>query len=235
MFSAKLRPGGRATPNRGPPDVQDQRVGNKEEGECCTSRRCQVRGRRYGAGCCGREQCWGALRVARRGISSLETERVKLSRGASTSRRPKGGNCGAVIYPHCGPEVTRRQALKTSRAAAERTALRHAAAGGAEGPELRGALLTKGAVAARVDLDVTIAGRRGFPSAARGLIHQPASPGRHPVDEAYVGGGRELATVGPTDCALLIDKVKTRETCRYTSCNPVLTATGSSNTFAKCL
>ena len=130
--NSKPRPAGCAAPNRSPQDVQRQTASRRTRntrpwpagyagptrwnqrgvGECCTSRRCQVRGRRYGAGCCGREECPGALRVERRCISSLENERVKLSRGAATSRRPKGGNCGAATHPHCGPEATRRHGLK---------------------------------------------------------------------------------------------------------------------------
>lgn len=78
-----------------------------------------MRGRRYGTECCGREECRGALRVERRRISSLETELVKLSRGVATSNRHDGRNCEAARSPHCGPEVTRSHALKTSRAAAE--------------------------------------------------------------------------------------------------------------------
>jgi hypothetical protein len=140
-------------PGCGPQDAQHQSVArgicrtnaleSKGCGECCSRRGCQVRGRRYGAGCCWREERRGAARVARRCISSLETERVKLSRGASTSMRPRGGNCGAVTHPHCGQEVTRRPELKTSRAAAERAAHIHAAAGAAEADETAGYLADK--------------------------------------------------------------------------------------------
>lgn len=54
-------------------------------------------------------------------------------------------------------------------------------------------------------------------------------------DGTNVGGGSEFATIGPTDCALLIDKMKAQETCRYTSCNPLFTATGPSNILSKSL
>lgn len=107
------------TPNRGPKDVQNQRIGNKGgqvlHSEGLPRARPEIRGWvlrvRGVSGCCTSS---GALRF------SFETERVELSRGAATSRRPKGFNCESARHPHCGREATRKHSLKTSRAAALR-------------------------------------------------------------------------------------------------------------------
>jgi hypothetical protein len=81
-----------------------------------------------GTRCCRREECWGTARVARRRVSTVESN---VTRCRSLLRRVdtnQNSNCYAVVRPYCGPKMTRWHRLKTRGGSAGE--------GGTTGPRL---------------------------------------------------------------------------------------------------